>query len=201
MRTLYCWVLSKEVSSTIFKVFGMMWPGIEPRSPRPLANTLPTRPIKRSSNSLVTNSLLNYSLILKSLFSFKFLLLYDRHPWVLLDHCFETCNNKSFSHWSHNFGDGRRHLWHILSRNSLTQPIPLLVYNWFWIQSFPSLRLVAILLQERIFTLQENLTRPMRNIDKDSINYILAYEKVINLFVNLFWIQCYLLIKFITTNC
>ena len=43
ISTLYCWVLSKEVSSTIFKVFGMMRPGIEPRSPRPLANSLPTR--------------------------------------------------------------------------------------------------------------------------------------------------------------
>ena len=32
-RTLYCWVLSKEVSNTIFKVFGMMRPGIELRSP------------------------------------------------------------------------------------------------------------------------------------------------------------------------
>ena len=29
-------MLSKEVSSTIFKVFGMTQPGIEPRSPRPL---------------------------------------------------------------------------------------------------------------------------------------------------------------------
>ena len=36
-------MLSKEVSSTIFKVFGMTRPGIELRSPRPLANTLPTR--------------------------------------------------------------------------------------------------------------------------------------------------------------
>ena len=43
--TLYCWVLSKEVSSTTFKVFGMTWPGIEPRSPGSLANTLPTRPM------------------------------------------------------------------------------------------------------------------------------------------------------------
>ena len=32
IHTLYCWVLSKEVSSTIFKVFGMTWPGIEPQS-------------------------------------------------------------------------------------------------------------------------------------------------------------------------
>ena len=29
------------VSSTIFKVFGMTRPGIEPRSPEPLANALP----------------------------------------------------------------------------------------------------------------------------------------------------------------
>ena len=43
IHTLYCWVLSKEVTSTIFKVFGMMRPGIEPRSPGPLANTLPPR--------------------------------------------------------------------------------------------------------------------------------------------------------------
>ena len=43
--TLYCWVLSKEVSSTIYKVFGMTQPEIEPRFPRLLANTLPTRPI------------------------------------------------------------------------------------------------------------------------------------------------------------
>ena len=30
-------------SSTIFKVFGMTRPGIKPRSPGPLANSLPTR--------------------------------------------------------------------------------------------------------------------------------------------------------------
>ena len=41
-RTIYCWVLSKAVSSTIFKVFCMTWPGIEPKSPRPFANTLTT---------------------------------------------------------------------------------------------------------------------------------------------------------------
>ena len=40
--TFYRWVLSKEVSSTIFKVFAMTRPGIEPRSSGPLANTLPT---------------------------------------------------------------------------------------------------------------------------------------------------------------
>ena len=34
-------MLSKEVSSTIFKVFGMTRPGIEPKYPGPFANTLP----------------------------------------------------------------------------------------------------------------------------------------------------------------
>ena len=36
----------KEVSSTIFRVFGMTRSGIEPRSPGPLANTLPARSTK-----------------------------------------------------------------------------------------------------------------------------------------------------------
>ena len=36
--------VKQEVSSTIFKVFGMTRPGIEMRSPGPLANILPTRP-------------------------------------------------------------------------------------------------------------------------------------------------------------
>ena len=34
IRTLYCRVLSKEVSSTILKIFDMTRPGIEPRSRR-----------------------------------------------------------------------------------------------------------------------------------------------------------------------
>ena len=38
-------MLSKEVSSTIFKVFGMTRPGTEPRSLELLANTQLTRPI------------------------------------------------------------------------------------------------------------------------------------------------------------
>ena len=48
IRNLYCWVISKDVSSTIFKVFGMTRTGIEPRSPGPLANTLSTRPMSRA---------------------------------------------------------------------------------------------------------------------------------------------------------
>ena len=47
MHTLYRWELRKEESSTIFKVFGMTQPGIEPRSSRLLVNTLPTRPMSR----------------------------------------------------------------------------------------------------------------------------------------------------------
>ena len=37
--TLKCWVLSREESSTIFWIFGMIRPGIEPPFPGPLANT------------------------------------------------------------------------------------------------------------------------------------------------------------------
>ena len=40
IHTLYCWVLSKAISSTIFWVFGKTQPGTEPRSTGPLANTL-----------------------------------------------------------------------------------------------------------------------------------------------------------------
>ena len=39
------WELSKAASSTIFWVFDMTRPGIEPRSPGPLANTLLIRPM------------------------------------------------------------------------------------------------------------------------------------------------------------
>ena len=38
-------MLSKVVSTSIFKVFGMTRPGIEPRSPGPLANTLTAGPM------------------------------------------------------------------------------------------------------------------------------------------------------------
>ena len=41
IHTLYCWVLSKGVSSIIFKVFGMTRPGIEPRSPGPWRTLYP----------------------------------------------------------------------------------------------------------------------------------------------------------------
>ena len=37
-----------------FESFGMARPGIEPRSPGPLANTLPTRPMKQPKRPLFT---------------------------------------------------------------------------------------------------------------------------------------------------
>ena len=58
IRTLYYRVLSNEVSSTIFKVFGMTWPGIEPRSPGSLANILPTRPMSQLNNITELNELI-----------------------------------------------------------------------------------------------------------------------------------------------
>ena len=44
-------MLSKEVSSTIFKVFGMTWPGIEPPSSGPLTNTQGADPGRPGFNS------------------------------------------------------------------------------------------------------------------------------------------------------
>ena len=43
-----CWALSKAVSSSIFWVVGMIRTGIEPRSPRPLANSLTIMPMSGS---------------------------------------------------------------------------------------------------------------------------------------------------------
>ena len=44
--------LSQVVSTTIFKVFGMMRPGIEPRTPGPLANILLTRSMSRLNKQI-----------------------------------------------------------------------------------------------------------------------------------------------------
>ena len=48
---LYCRVLSKEVSRTIFKVFGTTRPRIEPRSPGLLVNALLTWPKSQTGSS------------------------------------------------------------------------------------------------------------------------------------------------------
>ena len=58
-------MLSKEVSSTILKVFGMMWPGIEPRSPGPLENTLPTMPM---CTIITSSTYMYYDIIVNSTF-------------------------------------------------------------------------------------------------------------------------------------
>ena len=71
IHTLYCWVLSKEVSSTILKVFGMTRPGIEPRSPGPLANTLPIPKSCCSMNSLNSISPRSLSAIVQSRSSWR----------------------------------------------------------------------------------------------------------------------------------
>ena len=62
--TLYCWVLSKEASITIFWVFGMTRPGVERWSPRPWANTLLIRPmlIQISLLSPCNYNILNFNL-------------------------------------------------------------------------------------------------------------------------------------------
>ena len=49
-------MLSKEASSTIFWVFGMTRPGIEPRSPGPLANTLTPRPVNSGQSRPMSNA-------------------------------------------------------------------------------------------------------------------------------------------------
>ena len=61
IRTLYWLVLSKEVLSTIFKVFGMTRSRIEPRSPGLLANTLPTRPMSRFNCDITLYLILHFN--------------------------------------------------------------------------------------------------------------------------------------------
>ena len=53
MWTLKCWVLSKAASTTFFWVFGMIRPGIEPWSPRPLTNILLFRPMAQLKLSAI----------------------------------------------------------------------------------------------------------------------------------------------------
>ena len=60
IRTLLCWMLSKEVSNTIFWVFDMTLSGIEPRYLEPLANSLLIS--KRIKNLLRNNYTKNVNL-------------------------------------------------------------------------------------------------------------------------------------------
>ena len=71
IRTLYCWVLIKEASSTIFEVFGMTWPEIETMSPGPLAKTLATRPMSRLLGiNFISCLLMDYKAKFKYIISF-----------------------------------------------------------------------------------------------------------------------------------
>ena len=53
-------------SSTIFWVFGMIQPGIEPQSPGPLANTLLIRPMARHKKKIYIYELLKKTFFLTS---------------------------------------------------------------------------------------------------------------------------------------
>ena len=79
IRTLYCWVLSKVVSITIFWVFAMTRPGIEPRSPRPLANTLPISPMSRYQLYTIQKYIFTIILDIKTLCYIK--QIYLTHRW------------------------------------------------------------------------------------------------------------------------
>ena len=105
IHTLYCRVLSKEVSSTIFKVFGMTRPGIEPRSPGSLTNTLPTRPMSREVLILLFIFFQFYSVVSQASkvnnFAnsfFFFLLLIIIRSGLLAEIRWSVCTSKS--HWS-----------------------------------------------------------------------------------------------------
>ena len=106
IHTLYCWVLSKGASSTIFLVFSMTRPGIKPRSSSPLSNTLLIRPINK------------YRVQIK-MRVFQLLSL-SKHKWLMT--AFVFCSESSTN---------RRHvlrcyIWSFWSRNSLRWPIPRL---------------------------------------------------------------------------
>ena len=86
IRTLYCWVLSEVLSSTIFKVFGMMRPGIEPMSPPKLVNSRDTRPLSfiHTHTSAQTHTLIEtyWYIYLKERFLHSFL---GIHIYIIID--------------------------------------------------------------------------------------------------------------------
>ena len=108
--TLYCWVLSKEVSSTIFKVFGMTQPGIEPRFPGPLANTIPTRTMKYHHHHDVRQAQRSLTLSLYVSLSF---IAFGRssglHP-VSSHSCCKKCSSWSFCFWLVICGGPQEHI-------------------------------------------------------------------------------------------
>ena len=61
-------------SSTIFKVFGMTRPGIEPRSPEPLANILLIRSMARRKSFI--KKMLDWKCLIRFQFFFSYSLLF-----------------------------------------------------------------------------------------------------------------------------
>ena len=113
IHTLYCWVLSKEVSSTIFKVFGMTQPGIEPKSHRPLKNTLPTCPMSvyslsfsvQKSNILIFDQSLISPVEKKCTFSYQ-IYTFTLNPISCYSFSKKRVLNQTFFeyyHWNRNF--------------------------------------------------------------------------------------------------
>ena len=78
-------MLSKDVSSTIFKVFGMTRPGIEPQSPGPLVNTLPIlwTSIYQNIEKLLTHpcNIYNFSFVIYS-FLFLFFIFFVQYLFL-----------------------------------------------------------------------------------------------------------------------
>ena len=79
-------MLSKAVSSTIFWVFGMSKPGIESRSPGPLANTLLIWPNHWIVWNMKTSCPLRF-LSMIEIDLFKKLLSLDQNTWNHIDVC------------------------------------------------------------------------------------------------------------------
>ena len=77
LDTNFIMLLSKEASSTIFRVFGMTRPGIEPWSPGSMANILPTRPMGRYVRKLESLYSINNSNQKKTNFNINLLKSYS----------------------------------------------------------------------------------------------------------------------------
>ena len=79
-------MLSKEVSSTIFKDFSMTRPGIEPRSTGSLANTLPTSPMREYIDDQIQSVVLYIYIYI-----YIYLCVYVRVCYLFLTMCVCVC--------------------------------------------------------------------------------------------------------------
>ena len=113
IRALYCRVLSKAVASTIFRIFSVTRPGIEPRPPGPLANTLPIRPM-RCPNYGLNNTITVFRAI-----TFNFGLISLRKAWTrIFPNCGLSISTNVFRAITFNFGlISSRKAWTCISPN------------------------------------------------------------------------------------